>query len=725
MEKLSAYTEFLSHPKEQGTSLKEHLLAVARVGRDLVAKTKFSPGSAFYAGLLHDFGKLNPFYQEIFHADRTIRPQLEKDLLSKYERQHSIFSAWAALYLLQNNVDLRTRNLIVAVIAGHHSALRRRISIDRTKVTLQNSQRAIADLIADFKSEISNEHDFTKLNWEACQKEFLDPISFQSEVKGGDDGTFSFLEACVIFSALLQADRGSFDTWSTPVYDLKLDTSRLARVDSKLGSLRKQFQQQVQEEYDASSDVSVIHAPTGIGKTKVFLDLISKYIGLERVIYFSPLLALTEDFEKKVKQIAAGSLEDILVYNHLFSGILSDKDTEGYRVNSDGWNFENDSFNSKFIITTTQRLLLTLYSNSASDKLKLISLKNSLLIVDEIQVVPKFLLPNFIGLLREICKNMNSKVLLVSATVPQEVRDQRLPIYSMSEAQCNEYHRLTMKKVVYHNSFSLPEILAGKVLLMANTRRKAKRIFDSFKSKDNVHYLTTGVRKKTRAKILDEISSSSSDCLVVSTQVVEAGVDISFSEVYREVAPLDNIIQVMGRLSREGEVTYPVLHIFSLDSDHRPYVELEYKKSLDILQAVQDSRDLYDRLGNYYEEISTRNLTNKRLANELLSLENMMDFDQVWQLIRKYVFDDQEEPVLIPESEGQAAEIRQELLTAKKIDRNMFKKYAGLVASLPRKNSTPEQLFDSELTEKNILFPKQGKLSELYDNKVGLDKWLT
>ena len=74
-------------------------------------------------------------------------------------------------------------------------------------------------------------------------------------------------------------------------------------------------------------------------------------------------------------------------------------------------------------------------------------------------------------------------------------------------------------------------------------------------------------------------------CLLVSTQVVEAGVDISFSEIYREVAPLDNIIQVMGRLNREGNDNNALLSIFQSDNDHRPYSEVEYNESLPILKS--------------------------------------------------------------------------------------------------------------------------------------------
>src|SRR5690606_11578268 len=256
--------------------------------------------------------------------------------------------------------------------------------------------------------------------------------------------------------------------------------------------------------------------------------------------------------------------------------------------------------------------------------------------------------------------------------------------FGMSEQGYRDYHRLTMKKIEFHEPLSLPDTFNGKVLLMANTRRKAKRLFSNVQHNPNTNYLTTGIRKKDRAKLLKEIKESKEDCLLVSTQVVEAGVDISFSEIYREVAPLDNIVQVMGRLNREGEVSAPVLHVFRNDWDHRPYAELEYKKSIEVLQVVRNSQELYSRLDEYYSTVSSRNILNKNRADYLLRLENKMDFSGVWDEVKNHVFDDRDDPVLIPDSEDEVEKIKAELLSSRRIDRNLFKKYSNLVASLPR-----------------------------------------
>jgi len=539
----------------------------------------------------------------------------------------------------------------------------------------------------------------------------------------------SFVEASVIFSVLLQADRGSFQEWMPPSYDLQIDTSNLVTSSSTLGALRREFQQKVMSEYDPAQNMALIKAPTGMGKTKLFLDLIQKHSGLEKVIYFSPLLALTDDFEDKLMK-AIQRREEVLVYNHIFSGTLLEKEqkAESYELAPETWNFMNESFNAKLIVTTTQRLLLTLYSNSASDKLKLVSFKNSLLIVDEIQTLPKFLLSNFVNLLREICDKMNTRILFVSATVPHEMSEAKLPVYSMSNRAYNIYHEKTRKEVEFSNASSIPQELSEKkVLVMANTRRKVRRILDSFgRPEKPIYYLTSGVKKKTRAERLKEIKKSP-ECVVISTQVVEAGVDLDFSTVYREVAPLDSIVQVMGRLNREGNNPSATLHIFRIDGDHRPYSELEHRESLKVLQSVRTSKELYDKLDAYYSTISEENLTSKGYSNQLAFYEAKMSFDEVWEFVRKHAFDVQEEePVLIPDSEQQLEMVRRDLFRLRKFDRARFTRYGELLANMPAGRRGLDEFFDQEILEsKGILLPKKGKLSELYDNYVGLDKWLS
>jgi CRISPR-associated endonuclease Cas3-HD len=392
--------EFLSHPvEEEKHNLIRHLIEVANDTQKLLSQTDFDIAKAgFYAGLLHDIGKLNPFYQELFLAKKKDIKEKEKELLLKYSPFHSPFSAWTGLKAYNKNigVNYNTWLKIVSVIYGHHSRLYSRLpfkedkGVDKKKYV--TSKGALILNLRSFYQQIrdNNLTIFLNLNWDRCFRIIADPISFQDTIKLSTtdkrdlDNSLplaikEFLEINILYSALLQADKGSFKEWESPVFDISIHTSSLVKPESYLGDSRRDFQKEALENHDPTLNINVLNAPTGIGKTKVFLDFLEGYRQgrkLERVFYFSPLLALTEDFEKKITQTVM-NIDDILVYNHLFSGTLLEKkdfkseDKQNY--NRQEWLFEYESFNKKFIITTTQRLLITLFSNKSSDKLKLLS----------------------------------------------------------------------------------------------------------------------------------------------------------------------------------------------------------------------------------------------------------------------------------------------------------------------------------------------------------------
>jgi len=434
------------------------------------------------------------------------------------------------------------------------------------------------------------------LSWGVCLARFLDPISFEIELMSNSkDPVIDFLEISVAFSSLLQADRGSFLDWNEANFNLELDTSKLINTKSKLSSIRDVIQRQLLSGFEYDKPVVVINAPTGSGKTKVFLDLInhyrSKYKNLERIFYFSPLLALTEDFEHKLIN-TIHDLDEVLIYNHLFSGSIEEKKSfESGQVYDSQWIFDNESFNRPFIITTTQRLLITIFSNKNADKLKLASFRNSLLIVDEVQTIPKYILRSLVHILESMYQFLGTRTILVSATIPHEL--QSIPSTQPSKETRNSYLDLTKKHVSFQH-WSDKDVKKGRTLVMANTRRKAANIFKTIQERfPDTLYLSSGIRKRDKIRILSQIhhnERSNIQFILVSTQVVEAGVDLSFSHIFREKAPLDSIIQVMGRLNREAKDDQARLIVYEYDTEYRPYSKLELNLSEEILKREKIPR---------------------------------------------------------------------------------------------------------------------------------------
>jgi CRISPR-associated endonuclease/helicase Cas3 len=741
--------DYLSHPIEKEKhSLLEHSLAVALKAQELLSTTKFpSSEIGFYSGLLHDIGKLNPYYQILFKTERSQREKKQEELRSIYEPFHSPFSAWIAEKLLekkQEPMDYALLDKIILLIYGHHSKLHKSIGQINESESLKITQKEIFKHLEKF-SYLSSRHvsgKFSKLSWNNCLSRFLDPIRFDVELasnSNANDAIKDFLELSVAYSCLLQADRGSFAEWFPSHFNLKIDTSSLIKEGSKLSYIRNILQSEIKNNFEYDKPISIINAPTGVGKTKVFLDLIANYQSriknLERIFYFSPLLALTEDFEKKFAYTLYNkSIEEVLIYNHLFSGSLEEKKMmkmlQSVQTFDFPWIFNNESFNRQFVISTTQRFLITVFSNKQADKLKLASFRNSLIILDEVQTIPKYILGILISILQKMNQFLGTRTILVSATIPHELNSiHATTTTKIEKGSLRSYLDLTKKRISFVKWSEDLAIKKGRTLIMANTRRKASSIFQAFSEKDkfpDAIYLSSGIKKKDRINILEDIHEKErlkEQFILVSTQVVEAGVDISFSQIFREKAPIDSIIQVMGRLNREAENDDARLVIYDYDDEYRPYSQLELRESEMILRTVKNSVELYSKLGQYYASISEKNNLYKNYAEELQEYIMKLDFDNIWDFINKHVLsEDKQDSVLIPEIEEW--EETKKALMKKKLTRHDYRKFSVITASLPPSFGVLENkdYFDNDLFEQNILLPKKECLNEVYDRRMGTDK---
>jgi len=754
---------FYAHPKEDGApDLLNHCLKVAKSAKKLVSDTRLKVGNvSFYAGLLHDLGKLNPYYQMFFtfNPDPALRYDLKDRLQREYVRGHSLLSALAAYWLLINNssIDEKQLSQILFTVAGHHSQL---LQLYQTIYNLKSGgtypaafNKSRLEMLENLKLFIHAAKKVEVLNsldWNGC----IDNFKYDPDLARycpQFDPTLEYIEFCSVFSALLMADRGSFYTWEEPVFDIGLNTQLMTK-SGKLSELRESFQKWVLSNNDLHEQMMILEAPTGIGKTKMFLDMIGELIqknSIKRVFYFSPLLALTDDFENKLFEKSASKdqtvigekdLDDVMVYNHTFTGTLHKKikqpTEEDYKDEEVIFSktpeyFKIESFNKKFILTTTQRLFITLYSNKCSDKMKFLSFKDSLLIIDEVQTVPKFILPNFIRLLKLIAEKLNTKILLVSATVPHQIR-RSVPILKYPPEIMERYLRATKKNVCLQPSLGYEEVKANeheRVLVMLNTRNKARKFYESVASAESGKlYLSSGIRKRDRRLAIKKLRNQD-QVTVISTQVMEAGVDVSFARMYRELAPLDNVIQAMGRLNREAEASTPsTLVVFCTDGKCEPYSYLEFRESYSILKAVKDSEQLYSMLPDYYKKIDESNQQNRDLARVLDNAMKNLDFEGVWSFIRDKVLPkDSGSSVLIPDDVGTWEDIKYYFSrTEGRRNESVMRKYADLTADLP---GDPEKmgiidLFDKEILEFGILLPKRDSIPEIYDAKLGLDKWL-
>ncbi len=722
----------LSHPVNGGETplLSRHLLKVAEHASELARQVKgVDEETTYFTGLLHDFGKLNPHYQEPFAKGKPPCPDCD------YIPYHSVFSAFAC----DQQPLKRHRGLATMCIYGHHSSLRQSAELSRLehedkqklKYTIDAINKRSAELLDELRRDVKAKNLLPK-DIQIEQMEFHERDV--QELKKSNDFD-AFFEACCIYSALLQADRGAVTEWKEMirplVFGLSFDTDRLIKGrENKLTSCRTRYHRSVFENENFEDRLLVLQAPTGIGKTRVFLDIINRIAEkkkFERVFYFSPLLALSEDFEHKLEEtIDPDRRNRVLKYDHTFKGTLEKEEPHQLEYEDNaygGWDFSVESFNFEMIITTTQRLLYTLFSNRAHDKIKLLSLKHSILVIDEIQTLPRSLLLPTLRLLELVCERMDSMVILVSATIPAEL--ETFPKARKIEAGnevSKDYLHLTRKVVRYVDQQPAFEEEGGRRLKMFNTRREAAR-----NAKDADFYLSAGVRKKDRLGVLEGLASSS-DCLAVSTQVLEAGVDVSFDFMWRQLAPLDNIVQAMGRLNRECTNERSYLTVFDWSDEgplsHRPYGQLEFEVTREFFKRNREteSTKIYEYLPDYYREIMKRNKKYEKKAENLSQCMKQLEFSKVWEKVKRET-GEEGFTVFIPPKE------RFDELVGKVRLGKFPKELYFYSAKMPflqdgQTKKRFEELLDQELLEKGVYIGCKKGMDELYDEKLGLDKWL-
>ena len=717
---------FLSHPAEPeygkpAVLLLDHLKSVSNKTREIVARSKFeSKNLAYYTGLFHDLGKLGPYYQKLF-AEPKITSQRKAELAREYDDFHAIYSCWIAKKILKNKLDKSDIQKILMLIYCHHGEMKNPPKVYDGE-SMEKKHRTKEALIQNWKEFIKEQGkdlsfcDFD-LGFDLQYNENIKKLR-QIEAKNSDKPIAEFVELGFLFSALLQADKGSFTDSKTKRFDCKIDTASMKNTNSSLSAFRTKFQEQVAKELDPENPITIINAPTGIGKTKAFLDAIDRF-DVDRVFYFSPLLALTNDIEEKILKNNIIDPEAILTYNHTYVGTLESKENKNNENFTPKWNFDYEAFNEKFIITTMHRLLMTIYSNKNRDKLKLASLTNALLIVDEVQTLPKFLLKNLCEIFKIMAEKLGTKVVLVSATIPFELSS--MPTIKMDGKQNSEYLRIRNRKISL-GSFEPDTIKPGKSLIMLNTRKNARQMFERvWELGKNAYYITSGITKKHQNAIIEKIKDKAeNDIILVSTQVIEAGVDVSFTNIWRQMAPLDNIVQVLGRLDRENKDRDSTLYVFhGQNQNHIPYSSLEYTVSEQYLKNIKDSVQLYEVLPRYYEEISKNNQTQEDDSKNLHHYISKLNFEQVWEEVRNKLSESHYSTVYVPDQKDWDR-VRNDLLSDSK---NLKKKYNDLIASMPRKING--SYFDEELLKNNILLPKKEMLTEIYDETVGLDKWIS
>jgi len=331
--------------------------------------------------------------------------------------------------------------------------------------------------------------------------------------------------------------------------------------ENEMSGLRRSVSSQCAEAGLRERGIYQLSVPTGGGKTLSSLRFALTHAGkhkMSRIIYVIPYLSILEQVSEAIRE-AIGADDEMVLEHH--SNILSD-DAEYYKLLTDRWD-------TPIILTTQVQFLESVFSARGSDLRKLHSMADSVIIFDEVQSLPVkcvHLFNSAVNFLHKVCK---STILLCTATQPllDTVEKPVLLSAKPSIARCeNVPVRTNIVNALRPAGYTYPELADfiiskhnASTLVVVNTKAAAKALFRELREKCvPVVHLSTNMCPAHRDKVFKDLRNklgpeSKEPIICVSTNLIEAGVDISFECVIRDIAGLDSLYQAFGRCNRHGE----------------------------------------------------------------------------------------------------------------------------------------------------------------------------
>lgn len=554
--------------------LKAHLAEVARLSAAFAGQVPWGE-EAYLAGLIHDLGK----YADLFQA----RLRGEESGLD-----HWSSGAWVAL---------QEFHAVAAALAiqGHHIGLQqggndslremKRAHPPTLRVTDEDFDRLKGRLIADGLIGIKIGSPVVPLQ-----------VGFQSQVA-------AMLDVRLLFSCLTDADfldtEAHFEgdakgkKYRSPGPELQVKDALAAleqfmtdkvRGDSKADKTvldaRNALWEMVTNAAGRKSGLFTLTAPTGSGKTLAMLKFALEHVtfnkGIKRIILAVPFLSIIEQTAIIYRGVFKKFPVNYVLEHHSLAGLGSeDAKTDEEADSERAQRLLAENWDAPIIITTNVQLLESLFSNRPSACRKLHNLMESVIMFDEAQTLPQSLAVPTLAALSHLSQTYRTTVLFATATQPAfDTLDNAVsklvnpgwrPVEAASD-HARLYDALRRYEVKWPKQEETKdwETLAKEirndeqVLCVVNLKIHAAALLEELKNDDAVFYLSTNLCALHRRAILAAVRErlkKRKPCRLISTQCVEAGVDVDFPAVYRAFAPLDAIAQAAGRCNREGRLT--------------------------------------------------------------------------------------------------------------------------------------------------------------------------
>lgn len=657
--------------------LAQHLQSVARLARHYAEK--FDAGEiGYWAGLWHDLGKFHPDFQSYLeHPEGRRGPD------------HSSTGAVHAATFLDG---------LAFLVGGHHAGLPSR---DDLRIRLQEKRGSptVTTALELARGQLASLEPVEPL-LEKLPSFLAGSRSNRSEREDLARATELFLR--MAFSTLVDAD--FLDT------EAHFDPERAARrvggpslevlwrcfeanqaevtgrKEDRLNQIRHEIYRLCLAAADNPQGIFSLTVPTGGGKTRSGMAFGLRHAlrhGLDRVVVAIPYTSIIEQTAGVYRAIfgEAGVLE-----HH--SAMTSREEGSDPVSLGDVWaRLASENWDAPVVVTTTVRLFESLFGHRPSDCRKLHNIAQSVLILDEVQTLPTHLLAPILDVLQQLADHYGVTVVLCTATQPafldgpyvKGLREAREIVPDPSR-----YFEV-LKRVRYEcppagerwpwDRVAREMRTASQCLAIVNTKRDAFSLLDALDDPAALH-LSTQMCGAHRLETLREVRrrlASGEPCRLVSTQVVEAGVDLDFPLVLRAVGPLDRIVQAAGRCNREGMLEAGRVVIFDPAEGGTP--PGSYRSAVETAASLLAARcDLHEpaTYRTYFERLfQAADLDSKRIQ----SCRRILDFPEVARRFR--MIEDDSAPAVVrppghaPRVEHLLTTIREQAAAPRWVFRNL------------------------------------------------------
>lgn len=574
--------QFYAHtPVDDGPwhDLVEHLERTAERARE--NGDKFGAGELVYlAGLWHDIGKFNPKFQR-YLRDCEAAKRAGKDAPAK-GIPHAPYGARFAREAFPP---------LIQVIYGHHAGLNETeyVKARLEEPWLWEAYDEVLDLTRKHLEGFGAPENLAALlsdpPRDELQREFFLRMVFSALVDA------DFLDTETHFekenAARRQISTALAEMWEVLRRDQAERFARPETLSSETAVDRVRA-----EVYEACVDAAAVpqgvfclSVPTGGGKTRSGLAFALKHAkehGLDRVIVAAPYTSIIDQTADVYRGIFEGLGDEVVLEHHSAARQEQPEERATDPVEAEKLHerlvsarLAAQNWEAPLVVTTTVQLFESLLANRTSKCRKLHNVAKSVIVLDEVQTLPLGLLKPILSVLRELVRRYEVSVVLCTATQPAlDEQSQYLEGFDdvrdiVPEDEAAELFR-SMKRVrydIWEEEWDWEEVArrvteaadsAGAALVVLNSRRDALAVLGAIgNGRPGLFHLSTLLCGAHRREVLAEVRrrlKAKEPCLLVSTQVVEAGVDLSFPVVFRAMGPLDRIVQAAGRCNREGEL---------------------------------------------------------------------------------------------------------------------------------------------------------------------------